>query len=68
MGTQHLPADERIALARAGGVASGKVARAKRIAFWVKEGVPYEIGMRIYEAGYHCAYQEKRRKKSEATS
>lgn len=61
--TDHLTSDQRAAVSQQGAEASARIARAKRIAFWTKEGVPYELGLRIYMAGFQCAYQQRRRKK-----
>jgi hypothetical protein len=60
--TDHLTRDQRAAVSQQGADASATRSRAKRIAFWVREGVPYEIGLRIYNAGFQCAYQQRRRK------
>lgn len=64
----HLTSDQRAVVSQQGAEASAKVARAKRIAFWTKEGVPYELGLRIYNAGYACRVAQERRQRKVVTS
>lgn len=58
----HLSPAQRQEISEAGAHASATSSRQKRIAFWIECGVPYEIGLKIYNSGYQCCAQQRRRK------